>query len=588
MSPYLLRLPVRFRLIILATLCLPLTASATIGEMLHKSYRDRNVIFSKRYLPLVAIKPPAERLKTIDAWIAEARNAHDPGAEMELRLARIKLREEIGTIGVDEKIALQSEMLKSLDQRKFPEYAMRLMYDIGNTQFRPKRNFTLAFEQFINAYELSQTVSSEDFPDKKHIVVTIGNRYYSLGDLDRSRSILLEADTMKWDSPRINKYNIRNTLGLICRSQGHYDSAIMYFETARHLALEDSSMLWAAIAQGNIGICHYLMGNYPAAVPLLEEDIATCLQPLSLAEDNGVNSLLILGDIHHRLGNTDQLSSDLRKARAWLPKCRDQIRPRSLLFTLEAKYFASRGEFRQAYAAQDSASYYRDSILARENIFKVARMEHERDMASQRSRLRQVDAERRLAIFTRNSLLGGIGLLGIIVFLGVSRQRLRNRERHRILIRDREKAEAELRTAEDKLAAFTRRLQEKNALIERSAEQIAKLENKIADSQNADVKHEVLQQLYNSTILTDDEWSSFKLLFEQVHRGYLQHLKDVLPELTPADTRFLVLSKLRLSSKEMAAILGVAPDTIRSYRHRLKKRLDQLEDPGIRELLSGL
>ncbi len=55
-----------------------------------------------------------------------------------------------------------------------------------------------------------------------------------------------------------------------------------------------------------------------------------------------------------------------------------------------------------------------------------------------------------------------------------------------------------------------------------------------------------------------------------------------MPELTPADTRFLVLSKLNLSNKEMAGILVCATDTIRSYKHRLRRRFDLPEDANIK------
>lgn len=566
-----------------------ISASGAIGEMLHKSYRDRVLIYRSQFRPrLLDIQSPTEKLRLLDAWMTEAKEANDQGAELELMMSRYKILEESEMITVDEKIAAQTALLATVNAKRYPEYAVRLMVEIGNMYFGKKRNFTLAFEQFINAYNLSSELGSERFPDKQHNIVTIGNRYYSLGDLDRARTILLEADTMLCDSPQMNRYNIKNTLGLIFRSRGRYDSAIMLFTEARRLAIRDSNALWASIARGNIGICHYLSGDYAKAIPLLEEDIAISLQPQSLAEDNGVNSLLILGDIHLKQGRPDLLKDDLARARYWLVHCRDQIRPRSLLFPLEAKYYAGLGDYKKAYIAQDSASFYKDSLLARDNIFKVARMDHERDLEHQETRLRRLESERQLAIYTRNSLLGGVALLSIIAFLGISRQRLRSRERHRKLIQEREHAEEELRSAGEKLSSYSQHLDDKNALIERSADEIQKLQTQIAANRNAAVKNDILQQLYNSTILTDDEWLRFKVLFEQVHPGYLQHLKMKLPELTPADTRFLVLQKLGLNNKEMSAVLGVASDTIRSYRHRLKKRFEPSDDPEILDLIGSI
>ncbi len=147
-------------------------------------------------------------------------------------------------------------------------------------------------------------------------------------------------------------------------------------------------------------------------------------------------------------------------------------------------------------------------------------------------------------------------------------------------------AEHDLKAATQELENFTRHLQQKNLLIEQSGQEIERLRMALDDTEQE--TNEVLQQIYSATILTEDEWTKFKLLFEQVHKGYLQRLKSKMPELTPADTRFIVLSKLNLSNKEMAGILGVQADTIRSYKHRLRRRFDLREDASIKEFVDSI
>ena len=80
----------------------------------------------------------------------------------------------------------------------------------------------------------------------------------------------------------------------------------------------------------------------------------------------------------------------------------------------------------------------------------------------------------------------------------------------------------------------------------------------------------------------------FKELFEQVHVGFLQRLKEKMPGLTPADTRFLVLTRLKLSNKEMAGILGVQPDSIRTSKYRLRKKFNLDDDSDITALVSEI
>lgn len=97
---------------------------------------------------------------------------------------------------------------------------------------------------------------------------------------------------------------------------------------------------------------------------------------------------------------------------------------------------------------------------------------------------------------------------------------------------------------------------------------------------------EVLSQLQNSILLTEDQWEQFKFNFDKVHIGYLNRLKDKLPDLTPAETRFMVLAKLKLSNKEMAGMLGVSMQGVRNYKYRLRKKLNLPEDGDIDSLVN--
>jgi DNA-binding CsgD family transcriptional regulator len=59
-----------------------------------------------------------------------------------------------------------------------------------------------------------------------------------------------------------------------------------------------------------------------------------------------------------------------------------------------------------------------------------------------------------------------------------------------------------------------------------------------------------------------------------------------LPDLTPAETRLLVLTKLKLSNKEMGAMLGIGYDAIKKTRQRLRKKIDLPEEGGLDKLIA--
>lgn len=84
-----------------------------------------------------------------------------------------------------------------------------------------------------------------------------------------------------------------------------------------------------------------------------------------------------------------------------------------------------------------------------------------------------------------------------------------------------------------------------------------------------------MEQLQTTTILTQAEWDTFQKLFDEVHPGYRVQIKQDHPKITSAELRYLLLEKLQLSTKEMAAMLGISPNAVQVTRHRLQKKLSQ-------------
>jgi len=65
-------------------------------------------------------------------------------------------------------------------------------------------------------------------------------------------------------------------------------------------------------------------------------------------------------------------------------------------------------------------------------------------------------------------------------------------------------------------------------------------------------------------------------------------LRATFPTLTPAEIRVICLSRLSLSTKEMANMLGVSPDTIVKTRYRIRKKADLPEGADLGETFSAI
>lgn len=577
-------------LLLLLMIFMPLITQAkpAYDSLFHQSYAVRASYFDRIIVPYLQKMPAAAYLQELDALQQRAKKEHDYPAELEVIINRLQFKDYSNLISLDEKIAQLEKLLKSLDSDRYPEYRAVVMDFLAQNYYGKKRNYTVAFEHFINAYYIATRFAQKDFPDKKQLLVSLGNRYYTIGDYEKAKRILLEADSLYHPWDKFVAYNAENTLGLVYRSYGSYDTAINYFEQSRKHALADGNKIWAAIASGNIGICYYKQKDYNKAIPLLEEDVKYCFNSSSQAMDNGVNSLLILANIHLSQNDLSRVAADIKLSWQYLDSCRDRIKPLGMLYPVMASYYFKKGDYKTAYYYQDSAAIYKDILYERDNIYKLAKVEHKKDLEKVDAEIKRLSAEKKLLSFTRNGLLLGIVLLFIITGLIINRQRLKHHLKQVAMLAKKVQAEQDLKAATQELENFTKHLQEKNLLIEQSGQEIERLRTALDTIDPELETNEVLQQLYGATILTDEEWNKFKLLFEQVHKGYLQRLKNKMPELTPADTRFMVLSKLNLSNKEMAGILGVQADTIRSYKHRLRRRFELPENASIKAFVDSI
>jgi tetratricopeptide (TPR) repeat protein len=82
-----------------------------------------------------------------------------------------------------------------------------------------------------------------------------------------------------------------------------------------------------------------------------------------------------------------------------------------------------------------------------------------------------------------------------------------------------------------------------------------------------------LKSSIKSNLSFTDEWQSTALHFEKVHPNFFKHLNSLNKNLTQNDLRHCAYMKLNLSTKEIAWILNIDANSVRTNRYRIKKKL---------------
>jgi DNA-binding CsgD family transcriptional regulator len=158
----------------------------------------------------------------------------------------------------------------------------------------------------------------------------------------------------------------------------------------------------------------------------------------------------------------------------------------------------------------------------------------------------------------------------------------------RLLALGKMNAEEKLKHAEELLTAYLTTIKEKTTLIEDLDTELQRVKETASHTTALEGIATNRENLVSSTILTDDDWAHFRSLFEKVYPGFLDRLRDKFLDLSPAEMRLMILTKLNLSTREMAHMLGVSVEAIRKSRYRLRKKLNLEEESNLEVLIQKI
>jgi len=272
------------------------------------------------------------------------------------------------------------------------------------------------------------------------------------------------------------------------------------------------------------------------------------------------DALMVLIDTKLILGKLNESKRLLDRANLLL--CFTDYQPERyfkslLLFELISRYSEANQDYKTAFEFGKKAKILRDSLEKRNNLNTNKSIERKWIVDNYNEKLQNAQREKDLQLRIRNITFFCVILIAINAYFYLLK--LSNRKKEALNA---------LESAKLQLAIFTKGLKDKN-------EHIDELRDKIKQLSSNDQRLEHLEKIVNSTILTEEDWTQFKLFFERVYPDYLDQLKIQYPFITSAETRLLALEKLNISTNEMAKILGVTKNSIIQTRLRFRRKAEK-------------
>ncbi|RXG33212.1 DNA-binding transcriptional regulator, CsgD family [Leeuwenhoekiella marinoflava DSM 3653] len=336
---------------------------------------------------------------------------------------------------------------------------------------------------------------------------------------------------------------VLENIGSIYEDLEEYDKAYVYFESA-YIFFKEADDEAQVNALNNLADIYRKTGRYTEAIEKTKDVLE-----LAFSYDNAHQ----IGSAYKDLAKAYALAEDYKQAHHYALAYQDIV---------EKEFYSQ--NFNQLNALQ--------------TIFDTKEKESQINLLEERNNT----AETRLAALVIILLLFFASVIIFFYFLKrkrqakldlqVYKQRALEAELETKAVHEQNlQNEIQLKTAT--LSKYSLSLAQKNKLIEDVSASL----QKISSRKRIDYYPSKLIDLSNELevhLKEGDEWSQFMILFEDIHPHFSQKLNEkALQILSATEVRLALLLRLNLSSKEIAAILRITPDSVRVARYRLRKKL---------------
>ncbi|MFC7772817.1 tetratricopeptide repeat protein [Flavobacterium sp. GCM10027622] len=421
--------------------------------------------------------------------------------------------------------------------------------------------------------------------DSLYVIVNtkIGTIYKNTKQYKSAAGFYNEAiTTSKQLKYKIGLANSLSLLGANYEKQGDYLKA---------LALENKSLTYLTPKKHPFEVANVYENIGSIYEDLLELDKASLYFQKAYSIFKGsttkeeANILNNIADIHRKKKQLDEAIRVNLQSLHLSKKLKDNRLQESAYKDL-AKIYALKEDYKRAYDNRIEAEKFKEAALVNENKNQVNLLLTDFEIDRKESQIKLLEEQnksREMQLLLLIIIAASVIIILLVVYFSMRKKKI-VQEKIQLYQQQKLQAELEKKWMEEKnlqksldlktatLSNYSLHIAQKNKIL---SELSLKLKN-MADrkSVNHDVLIKDLCSEIDFVLHQENEWEDFNIFFEEIHPNYIKNLSNIaLEDLSPAELKLGILLRLNLSSKEIAAILRVTPDSVRVARHRFRKKL---------------
>lgn len=447
--------------------------------------------------------------------------------------------------------------------------------------YRRLGKIKLALEAQMESLAIDEALGIEG-NDMANNYFSIGNMHGEINNLNVSTQWYRKAASIYQEIGNEEfYYRAKHMIGLNYMIEDSLEIARANLEEAKAFYIKNNFRSALSMALDNLGTVAEKEGDINLAIALFNE----ALENSEL--DNRIN---MQGEMNQRIGalhlgqkNYQEAIRYARKALDISTRLKERRNTVSNLSILKSAYGAL-NDIPNAYKYQSKYLSLADSINTEDNKTALEEIEVKYQTEKKEREIILLEEKAKVDRLKQKGLLGGIlGLLGLVgaLLYAMRERKNKNKLAKEKLDQELKFSQQELEARKQELTTFAIQLANKNETLE-SIKANVKSVNQGSDDRKT------IQGIINTidfNINDDNNWETFRLRFEAVHKDFERNIKMKFGEVTTNDLRLMSLLKMRLSSKEIANILNVSQEGVKKARYRLRKKLGLETSDSLEELV---
>jgi tetratricopeptide (TPR) repeat protein len=464
-------------------------------------------------------------------------------------------------------------------------------------QYLQKEDYLSAFSYFL---KLTSKLEDEKLKNKElaYSYMYLGNCYEYFEYGDRSQANLRKAiDLFGQLKDQEGLAYAHTYMGDIIEDEGKVEEAMVGYKLALQHFTEGKNEKGKALVYDNIASTYENMAKYDSALYFLEK-----AYKIYVEQNNALGMAQVLndcGDVYRKWKKAKEslgyyqkaykVSKDIKSEEEQRSNLRDIAKTYALMGNYKDAYFS----FEQFYEANWKLKF--DKKIDEITQIHVSQMQlhknHEIELLREKQRVEHIKYLAMIAAAVLFVVAGGI----VFLFWQIKRKKEVELEaaQKNLLLSElksselvRKSLEKELFEKKQGLNDYTKLLIERNELVEQLKKRLSETIEK--QEVQKSIRNKMLDELIETTILTDDDWKVFKKKFDDVHPDFFNNIKSRFPELSTGDQRLIAVMRLNLSQKEMASMLGVSEDSVKKAKQRLRAKVSNEADFKLKDWVDTL